>query len=314
MKRQFHSAFTLVELLIVIAIIATLAGIMLVSMGGGTEAARAAQCLSNMKNLANACQSYGAATKYYPLAGSVSYVTIDESDGIKNAKKTYNEVKGWISWMSEGVYPATGSAPGSPMSLGFMSEGTKQNLWALQNGAVWDYVGGNRSTYVCPSHVNAMKGKGVPLWSYLMNARFRWDSSQGYVYVHGGSSVRYGSEARADRILLFSEIPFRGPGNWFPSGEGNGMEDDAILQYDGCDKISGLPGRSKRNGEETIGCNHPMGKSNKARAWFAHVVFADGHTEKINVTDVGDDNLKKLTTYLCTGVDYAIDGNGLREL
>ena len=51
-KAMPRSGFTLVELLVVVAIIGILAGVLLASFSGGTEAARAAKCLSNMRNLA----------------------------------------------------------------------------------------------------------------------------------------------------------------------------------------------------------------------------------------------------------------------
>ena len=57
-------AFSLVELIVVIAIIGILSGVLLSTFGGGTASARAARCLSNMKNLANACQTYGMSSSY----------------------------------------------------------------------------------------------------------------------------------------------------------------------------------------------------------------------------------------------------------
>ena len=51
--------FTLVEMLVVIGIIGILVGVLVASFSGGTESARNAQCLTNMKNLAGACQSHG---------------------------------------------------------------------------------------------------------------------------------------------------------------------------------------------------------------------------------------------------------------
>ena len=54
--------FSLVELLVVIGIIGILAGVLMGVFSGGSDSARAARCLSNMKNLANACQTYGMKT------------------------------------------------------------------------------------------------------------------------------------------------------------------------------------------------------------------------------------------------------------
>ena len=54
------SAFTLIELLVVIGIIGILAGVMLGFFSGTTDAARATECMNNMRALAQAVNSYAA--------------------------------------------------------------------------------------------------------------------------------------------------------------------------------------------------------------------------------------------------------------
>ena len=63
--------FTLVELLVVIGILGILSAVLIGSFAGGTESARAVKCLTNMRNLATACQTYGMSYGFYPLAGSI---------------------------------------------------------------------------------------------------------------------------------------------------------------------------------------------------------------------------------------------------
>ncbi|MGH7241950.1 MAG: type II secretion system protein [Phycisphaerales bacterium] len=60
LSRRSRSAFTLIELLIVIAIIALLIGILLPAIGGARKTARMTVCMSNMRNFAIATASYAA--------------------------------------------------------------------------------------------------------------------------------------------------------------------------------------------------------------------------------------------------------------
>lgn len=66
MKSQ-RRAFTLVELLVVIAIIGVLVALLLPAVQAAREAARRAQCQSNMKNVALAVLNYESAKKTLPI-------------------------------------------------------------------------------------------------------------------------------------------------------------------------------------------------------------------------------------------------------
>jgi prepilin-type N-terminal cleavage/methylation domain-containing protein/prepilin-type processing-associated H-X9-DG protein len=64
MPRTGRRAFTLVELLVVIGIIAVLLGILMPALNGARQKARTVQCLSNLRQIGMAAQMYAVAKGY----------------------------------------------------------------------------------------------------------------------------------------------------------------------------------------------------------------------------------------------------------
>lgn len=301
-------AFTLLELLIVVGIIAVLIGTLIATIASGTDAARAARCLTNLKNLANACNSHAMATQVYPLAGSVETRAIDRSStSSSEVRQLFTESRGWISWDSRGAYQGKTTshvASGSWFTSAYNQQfDVRQH--ALTNGALWRYVSENSEVFLCPAHRRSMSRLN-PLWSYVMNERFGYDNTQGSQPKLHSPYIGYGHLSRPDRVLMFAELQFlendKVPVNTDP---GPGIKNDCTLQY---------------NYDEVIGFNHPNGK----RGLFAHIVFADGHIEKLSVpaSPAGDkwsvainrSELEDLTEWLCKGKDISFNGAHYEEL
>ena len=267
-------AFTLVELLVVIGIIGILSGVLIASFSGSSESARAAKCLTNLKNLASASQLYGSASTWLPQSNSSNYLSEDGEH--------YYETPGWVSWLSSGMFPSQSEVWGTEISTYHESE--TDRIYSLTNGVLWKYLSGTSSAYVCPEHVDAVAPAFRPLWSYVMNS--------------GVSGWKYKGVTRADRRLLFAEMPFDGTvnGNYAPSTS-KSKYNDCVLQYDEGD---------------VIGFNHKAGKGEKC----AHVVFVDGHVEKLRQPEGGleEQQLRELTKWLCEGKDVSFDGKRYEEL
>src|SRR5439155_19246117 len=66
--RARRRAFTLVEMLVVISIIAVLAALLLPAVNMAREAGRRASCSNSMRNLALAAQQFDSAKGYYPAS------------------------------------------------------------------------------------------------------------------------------------------------------------------------------------------------------------------------------------------------------
>jgi len=296
-------AFTLIELLVVIGILAILIGILVSNIRNGTESARAARCLTNMKNLANACNSYAMTHHYYPLAGSVETRSLDRSGSLSSGevKQKFAEAPGWLSWNSRNAYE--GKTTSHVASGSWFTSSYNQDLdirqYALTNGALWRYVSENMDVFVCPSHLKAMRLQ-KPLWSYVMNERFGYDNSQGSQAKLYNPHIGYGHLSRPDRVLMFAELQFLANDKVEVNTDaGSGIRNDCTLQY---------------NHNEVIGFNHPNGK----RGLSANIVFADGHIEKLAVpaspasdkwaVAIGRSELEDLTEWLCKGEDVFFNG------
>ena len=302
------AGFTLLELLVVIGIIGILSGVMLTTFSGASESAKAAKCMTNMRNLAVACYNYASANEdgVFPAAGSYEYSSL----------QYIHERKGWIGWLNKtggyGFKNTKSRVQSSWVPYAVYKQGNKSatdDAWfALTNGTIWAYAGRVSESYVCPAHVKACSAqKLVPAWSYVMNSLFSFDEKKGKTNSWRGqylSSLKSRSGKVAlggDRVLLFAEMPFvqipKKVGNIQHSVQlqGSSYEFDCTLQYaDG-----------KWSNPESIGFNHVNGKR-----YSAHVAYADGHVSKLTLPPSASANdIKNLTTWLCQGDDVSFNGS-----
>ena len=296
------AGFTLIELLIVIGIIGILSGVLISQFGGATESARAAECLTHMRNLANAVQNYGMAHDWYPEAGDVEYI------GMYNNDIRYRVHKGFITrYAIPNPYENKGGAS-SHQSLQTVSPYCKepeQSRFCVTNGAIWAYGARKMDEYVCPSHKRLISSQGLvgPAWSYVMNPYFGYDYSDGSETTGAPNpDVKYGRCKRPDRRLLFAELQWETSTGIEPKfDEGPTPFLDGVLHCDSDENsdVVKYPGQ-----KEAIGFNHKAGLK-----YVAHVCFADGHTEKLAMPGSGSTaELIEMTKFLCQADDIRYSG------
>lgn len=109
-------AFTLIELLIVISIIALLIGILLPVLGRARDVARGSQCLSNVRQIATASLAYATDNRgmLYPCSRmytSINYFEalqrhghLSKNSGVHRCPMDFDENDGWeLDQMTDGV-------------------------------------------------------------------------------------------------------------------------------------------------------------------------------------------------------------------
>jgi len=147
--RSVENAFTLIEMLVVIAIIGILAALLLPALAAAKTKAQLRACNNDLHQLALGCQMYAhdnnsELVSSWPL-GWDSYVV-----------NPYSWCPGWASTSDQDL--TYGPAP----------QFSATNIYALQQGAIWSYVR-VANVYRCPSDDRNIDGLPV-VRSYSMNS------------------------------------------------------------------------------------------------------------------------------------------------
>ncbi len=163
-------AFTLVELLVVIGIIAVLIAILLPSLKKARDAANRVGCMSNMRQIITATLNY-----------------VNDNDGyLPGPNWGTNLMPGWLYTLPNGL-PASVNARNKNEDKGVMT------------GQLWPYLQ-TKEVYHCPADVGPFDIQNYPirnLTSYLMNGEVSSNTNRQY------KITRF---KRAPRAVIFLEI------------------------------------------------------------------------------------------------------------
>lgn len=302
MKCVTQRGFTLVELMVVIAIIGILAVALTTLAGKLIDSARAIRCKANLKALAQAAQNYGVSEGHkFPTAGSYEIGHVPREGG---TVPTYSGHRGWVSWTkgNSDAWPWNSNNRASHKDEMDRETCYGQKAYiSITNGALWQLVGKDAGVYVCDAYKSAAQpvfgsGDNNKIYrSYMMSGFFKYNDNNEVKWEDQGGkwSDEVLKDGKAAVRLAFAELPAQ---------DARTAADfvDSVVEYE-----MGGDGYSNSKGE-SIGFNHLI-----AKRWVAHVAFVDGHVEGITLPnkakkgngnpDYNHQDLKDLTGQLCSG-------------
>lgn len=212
MKRR---AFTLIEMLVVIAIIAILMAILTPAISKVREYGRAARCASNLRQLQIATLNYSTDNGCLPLALSFWAQEVDGS-----GSTYWKHYAGWVGFYQypDGDVKVQAGNPG-----GSYDWRGNPGIGTITNGCLWGYVK-EKNVYLCPTfQLRTVCGVNDAMRSYSMNTNVSWARLGTY---QASSIILYGD----DRNITSS--PYDGGfgtnatdlGQWHSGASGGGSK------------------------------------------------------------------------------------------
>lgn len=298
LSRNSRKSFSLIEMLVVIAIIGALMMILMPVIGDIKERGRMIRCKSNLRELHIATITYAVNNRaVLPYSCSGEYATETESGKTWEYKQG---ATGWVDWVKYQPHTENNSSTWKPGVTWWW--GTNA-LISIQNGSLFQYAGSNGKIYVCPTfNQRSTAGTVAPNGNKLIYpGEARWSETGGQ---KGGTSAVYRCYAmntlvsgarfediQGSRTVLFVEKAFT---NYFRDRKGNNIKiacqglnswewawksESPVNEYWNWAWDGGFLGTNYNCG---WAYNYPyeaIGFWHNGRGNF---IFVDGHTDTIN--------------------------------
>ncbi|HWB19926.1 MAG TPA: DUF1559 domain-containing protein [Phycisphaerales bacterium] len=197
-RSQNAPAFTLVELLVCIGVMALLLGLLLPSLKGAAGAGRATQCKNNLRQLGIAAANYTALYNAFPCA-----IRFDNSNG------QFKQIAwDWVTTLSGQV---------------------------ISPGPLWEFSNNPGEVMQCPDFHGSSTSAGDPYTGYNYNTTYL--GGEASFPAVGWSSVRRGVPLAACRrtstCVMFGEGGWKSGANKFMRAPGNSENLPLNLLYAG---------------------------------------------------------------------------------
>lgn len=184
MKRQ--KAFTLVELLVVIGIIALLISVLLPALTRARESARAIKCLSNMRQITQAVVAFANDHRgFMPGRAGTGITRFSAGGGVVNGTAAdIKEPADWIAWMRlQDPITGTSYSGAADQNITYSALAKYLGAQAVEHTSAAEANAVNptlESVFRCPSdnlqmrpqYIDGSGGRGPYRYSYSMNLAY----------------------------------------------------------------------------------------------------------------------------------------------